>query len=367
VTGAIGTGAALLRRLPPETAHRATLSLLRWCAPLIAHAEPDDSRLSVSALGLHFANPIGLAAGFDKDARIPDVMLRMGFGFVECGTLTPRPQSGNPRPRLFRLDADQAVINRMGFNNEGVARAAVRLGRRRRNGVLGINIGANKDSSDRVADYRIAFDALAPFADYIAVNVSSPNTPGLRGLQNRDELTRLLDSLMSERLAPSLHVPLLLKIAPDVTLPELDDIVEVALAAPIEGLIVGNTTVARPGPLRSVRAKESGGLSGAPLLELSTALLRETRARAGTKLVLVGVGGVSSGATAYAKIRAGATVVQLYTALALKGPGLIGRIKAELLALLENDGFACVTDAIGVDVDNVSTEICTQAVRPSTG
>ena len=357
----------MLRRLPPETAHRATLSLLRWCAPLIAHAEPDDSRLSVSALGLHFANPIGLAAGFDKDARIPDVMLRMGFGFVECGTLTPRPQSGNPRPRLFRLDADQAVINRMGFNNEGVAHAAARLGRRRRNGVLGINIGANKDSSDRIADYRIAFAALAPFADYIAVNVSSPNTPGLRGLQNRDELTRLLDSLMSERFARSLRVPLLLKIAPDVTLSELDDIVEVVLAAKVEGLIVGNTTVARPGSLKSVRARESGGLYGTPLFERSTALLRENRTRAGAKLVLVGVGGVSSGATAYAKIRAGATLVQLYTALALKGPRLIGRIKAELLALLQSDGLAGVQDAIGADLDNISTKICTDIVRPSTG
>jgi dihydroorotate dehydrogenase len=366
VVGVIDSGAALLRRLPPETAHRATLSLLGWCAPLVPRAEPDDSRLSVSVLGLHFPNPIGLAAGFDKDARVPDLMLRVGFGFVECGTLTPRPQQGNSRPRLFRLEADGAVINRMGFNNEGAARAAARLRRRARNGILGINIGANRDSGDRVSDYRVAFDALASLADYIAVNVSSPNTPGLRGLQSRDELARLLDALISERLARSLRVPLLLKIAPDVTPDELDDIVDVALAAPIEGLIVANTTVARPPSLRSVHAKESGGLSGAPLFERATAVLRETRARVGTRLVLVGVGGVSSGATAYAKIRAGATVVQLYTALALEGPGLIGRIKAELLALLDRDGFARVTDAIGVDVDTVSTEIRTGTLRPST-
>jgi dihydroorotate dehydrogenase len=358
VTRTIDTGAALLRRLPPETAHRATLFLLERCASLVPLAEPDDPRLSVSALGLHFPNPVGLAAGFDKDARVPNVMLRMGFGFVECGTLTPRPQRGNPRPRLFRLDTDQAVVNRMGFNNQGIARAAMRLRQRRRDGILGINIGANKDSSDRIADYRIAFAALAPFADYIAVNVSSPNTPGLRGLQSRDDLARLLDTLISERTAQNLHVPLLLKIAPDVTLHELDDIVEIALAAQIEGLIVGNTTVARPSSLGSVLARESGGLSGVPLFERSTALLRETRARGGTRLVLVGTGGVSSGAAAYAKIRAGATLVQVYTALALKGPALIGRIKAELLALLESDGFARVADAIGVDVDRFSSGTC---------
>jgi dihydroorotate dehydrogenase len=346
----IDSGAALLRRMPPEAAHRATLSLLRIFAPLMPRAQADDPRLAVSALGFSFPNPIGLAAGFDKDARVPDAMLRLGFGFVECGTLTPRPQSGNPGPRLFRLAADGAVINRMGFNNEGVAHAAARLRRRARNGILGTNIGANKDSSDRIADYRIAFAALAPFADYIAVNVSSPNTPGLRGLQNRSELTRLLHMLVLERDALKFHTPLLLKIAPDIGLDALDDIVAVALGAGIEGLIVSNTTVARPASLKSPNAKEDGGLSGKPLFEPSTELLKQTRARTGAKLVLIGVGGVSSGATAYVKIRAGATLVQLYTALVFEGPGLVARIKEELLALIARDGFARISDAIGADV-----------------
>jgi dihydroorotate dehydrogenase len=354
VAGLLDASAALLRRLPPETAHRATLSLLRYCAPLIGRATADDPRLAVSALGCHFPNPVGLAAGFDKDACVPDAMLRLGFGFVECGTLTPRPQSGNPQPRLFRLEADGAVINRMGFNNEGAARAAGRLRARPRNGILGLNIGANKDSSDRIADYRVAFETLAPFADYIAVNVSSPNTPGLRGLQNRSELTRLLHTLVLERSAQKRTTPLLLKIAPDIGLDALDDIVAVALGVEIEGLIISNTTVARPPSLESVHAGESGGLSGKPLFEPSTALLKETRARAGKKLVLIGVGGVSSGATAYAKIRAGATLVQLYTALALEGPALIARIKRELLALLDRDGFARLSDAVGADVPDAS-------------
>ncbi|HEY6578987.1 MAG TPA: quinone-dependent dihydroorotate dehydrogenase, partial [Rhizomicrobium sp.] len=281
----------------------------------------------------------------------PDAMLGLGFGFVECGTLTPRPQAGNPRPRLFRLEADKAVINRMGFNNLGVARAVARLRARARSGVLGINIGANKDSQDRVADYRVAFDALAPFADYIAINVSSPNTPGLRGLQSRGELARLLETLVTERAARNLRTPLLAKIAPDLNPGELDGIVEAALAAQIEGLIVANTTLARPETLKSAHANENGGLSGAPLFARSTKLLGEARGRAGAKLVLVGAGGVSSGAAAYAKIRAGATLVQLYTALALEGPALLARIKKELLALLVRDGFASLRDAIGVDAE----------------
>lgn len=350
MAGGIDWGAALLRRLPPETAHRATLSLLRACAPFIPRAAADDTRLAVSALGLDFPNPLGLAAGFDKDAHVPDALLKLGFGFVECGTLTPRPQAGNPRPRLFRLDADGAVINRMGFNNRGAAVAVMRLARRARTGVLGINIGANKDSSDRVADYRNAFAALAPLADYVAVNVSSPNTPGLRTLQAREEIARLLDVLVTERAARSLRTPLLVKIAPDLTLSDLDDVVAAALAAPVEGLIVGNTTIVRSPWLRSANAKESGGLSGKPLFAASTALLKESRARAGAKLVLMGVGGVASGEAAYAKIRVGATLVQFYTALALYGPSLIGRIKSELLSLMERDGFANIASAVGADV-----------------
>src|SRR5579862_4458223 len=238
---ALDWGAAFLRKLPAETAHRTTLSLLQFAAPLIPAATPDDPRLAVSALGLRFPNPIGLAAGFDKNARAPDAMLKLGFGFVECGTITPRPQTGNPRPRLFRLVEDDAVINRMGFNSEGAANAAARLKVRRRNGIVGINVGANRNSADRIADYRSAFSTLAPFGDYVTVNVSSPNTPGLRDLQMRNDLTRLLDVLISERAAQARRVPILLKIAPDISLPELDQIAETALTAGIEGLIVSNT------------------------------------------------------------------------------------------------------------------------------
>lgn len=350
----LDAGAALLRQLPPETAHRATLELLRVSAPLMRHAPVDDARLGVAALGRRLPNPIGLAAGFDKDALVPDAMLAFGFGFVECGTLTPRAQRGNPRPRLFRLTEDKAVINRMGFNNCGMTRASARLAARSREGIVGINIGANKDSAYRVADYTSAFTTLAPFADYIAINVSSPNTPGLRDLQLRDELARLLGALVSERAKRGLRSPLLVKIAPDIALHVLDDITDVALRSGIEGLIIGNTTVTRPASLKSARANESGGLSGAPLFAPSTALLAETRARVGSKLVLVGVGGISSGSEAYAKIRAGASLVQLYTALALEGPSLIARIKKELLALFEKDGFSTIADAVGADVPGVA-------------
>jgi dihydroorotate dehydrogenase len=343
-------GAALLRLMPPEAAHRATLALLRFGAPLLPQAASDDSRLAVGALGLRFPNPLGLAAGFDKDGEVPGAMLRLGFGFVECGTVTPRPQAGNPKPRLFRLGEDGAVINRMGFNNRGMEAMAARLAGRARSGVLGVNIGANKDSEDRPADYRIAFARLAPFADYVTVNISSPNTPGLRGLQNRDELARLLDIVTTERARLNPIVPILLKIAPDIDPKALDDIAEAVLAAGIEGIILTNTTIARPTSLKSRQAHQSGGLSGAPLFAPSTAILKAMRMRVGAKLVLVGAGGVSSGAEAYAKIRAGANLVQLYTALAFRGPGLIAQIKRDLLALLARDGFATVADAVGADL-----------------
>jgi dihydroorotate dehydrogenase len=336
---------ALLRLFPAETAHRATIALTKTCGPLLPGAAADDPRLAVTAFGLRFPNPVGLAAGFDKNAEVPAQMARFGFGFVECGTVTPRPQGGNPRPRLFRLSEDRAVINRMGFNNEGMDAAAARLARRKRNGITGINIGANKDSADRIADYRIAFAKLAPLADYVTVNVSSPNTPGLRGLQNRDELTALLASLTEERTKLSLRIPLLLKIAPDLDGNALDDIAAVLTGAGIEGLIVSNTTIARPATLKSPLAKEQGGLSGAPLFESSTRILREMRKR--TALPLIGVGGIGGGADAYAKIRAGACVVQLYSALVFEGPGLVGRIKHELALRLRADGFSSVVEALG--------------------
>ncbi|HEY4115535.1 MAG TPA: quinone-dependent dihydroorotate dehydrogenase [Rhizomicrobium sp.] len=342
-------GARLLRSLPPEASHRATIRLTKLVGPLLPTPPPDDPRLAVEAFGLRFSNPVGLAAGFDKDGELPDAMLRLGFGFAEVGTVTPRPQSGNPQPRLFRLAEDRAVINRMGFNNAGMDAMAARLATRRKRGILGINIGANKDSADRIPDYREAFARLAPFADYVAVNVSSPNTPGLRALQNRDDLARLLGALNDERAR--IAKPLLLKIAPDLDQHALDDIAEIALAAKLNGIIATNTTIERPPDLRSPLARETGGLSGAPLLTRSTDVLRGLRRRVGDKLVLLGVGGIGSGAEAYAKIRAGASLVQLYTALAYEGPGVLARIKRELLTLLARDRFANVTAAVGADID----------------
>jgi len=343
----IDAAARTLRLLPAETAHRATVRLAHVFAPLLPAPGADDPRLTVDVLGLRFPNPVGLAAGFDKDAEIPDAMAKFGFGFVECGSLTPRPQAGNPKPRLFRLSRDGAVINRMGFNNRGIDNAAMRLERRKRSGVLGINIGANKDSPDRIADYALCFARLARFADYVAVNVSSPNTPGLRGLQNRDELERLLATLTGLRARESLRTPLLLKIAPDLDEAAMDAIAEVALGAGIEGLIVSNTTIARPATLKSAQAQQQGGLSGKPLMAPSTHVLRQMRLRAGARLVLIGVGGIASGADAYEKIRAGASLVQLYTALAYRGPGLVNLIKRELLALLARDGCTNLAAAVG--------------------
>jgi dihydroorotate dehydrogenase len=342
------SAAGLLRALPAERAHNLTLALAGAGARLLPRPAADDPRLSVSALGLNFPNPVGLAAGFDKNAQVPDAMAKFGFGFVECGTVTPRPQAGNPQPRLFRLTEDVAVINRMGFNNGGMEQAARNLKVRRGGGLVGINIGANKDSTDRISDYVLGFAALAPLADYVTVNVSSPNTPGLRGLQNREELTRLLDSLIAARAAG--RKPILLKIAPDLDSHALDEIADVVRTSGIEGLIVSNTTIARP-PLKSSHAQETGGLSGRPLFAPSTQVLRGMRQRLGKSVTLVGVGGIAGGADAYEKIKAGASLVQLYTALVYQGPGLVVRIKQELLACLARDGYANVTAAVGSGAD----------------
>ena len=342
------SAAGLLRTLPAERAHNLTLTLAGAAAPLLPRPPADDPRLAVSAFGLDFPNPVGLAAGFDKNAQVPDAMAKFGFGFVECGTVTPKPQAGNLQPRLFRLTEDAAVINRMGFNNGGMDQAARNLKGRRGGGLVGINIGANKDSTDRISDYVLGFAALAPLADYVTVNVSSPNTPGLRGLQNREELTRLLDSLISAR--GTKRKPILLKIAPDLDRHALDEIADVVRASAIEGLIVSNTTIARP-PLKSSHAQEAGGLSGRPLFAPSTEVLRGMRQRLGKSVTLVGVGGIAGGADAYEKIRAGASLVQLYTALVYQGPGLVARIKQELLACLERDGYANVTAAVGSGAD----------------
>ena len=342
----------LLRLLPPETAHGLALrALARGLVPAGRRREFPALRTRVWDIDL--ANPIGLAAGFDKDAVATDALLALGFGFVEVGTVTPRPQTGNPRPRLFRLIEDEGLINRLGFNSSGLDAVAPRLGATRHTGgVVGANIGINQDSADAVADYLAGFKALHGRVDYVAVNVSSPNTPGLRELQGRNRLAPLLAALLETRarLTPAGQrpLPLLLKIAPDVDDRDKADIAAVGLETGLDGLIVGNTTVARDG-LTSRHRGETGGLSGRPLFARSTALLAEMYRLTEGRMPLVGVGGVSTGADAYAKIRAGASLVQLYTALVYHGPGLVGRIKAELAERLAADGFTSVTDAVGVD------------------
>jgi dihydroorotate dehydrogenase len=337
----------LIRQLPPEPAHHLTVELVARFGFFLPPAPKDDPRLALQVLGLDFPNPLVLAAGFDKNARAFKGMLKLGLGAAECGTVTPRPQPGNPKPRLYRLGEDGGMINRMGFDNDGMEEVAERL-KRRRKGIVGINIGANKDSADRIADYRTGFVRLSGLADYVAVNVSSPNTPGLRNLQNRAELQRLLGTLVEAR--GDKRVPILLKIAPDLDAAGLDGIADVALASGIEGLIVSNTTLARPASLKSRHAAQPGGLSGTPLFEPSTRVLAEMRQRVGTRLVLAGVGGVSSGEDAYRKIRAGASLVQIYTALVYQGAGLVTRLKRDLLACLKRDGFASIGEAVGADV-----------------
>jgi dihydroorotate dehydrogenase len=339
----------LLRALPPEAAHRATIAALRaGMAP--RRQTPDAPSLRIKLWGRDFANPVGLAAGFDKDAQVPDAMLRFGFGFVEIGTVTPRPQPGNPRPRLFRLAEDAALINRLGFNSRGLPAAVTRLAARRgRGGLVGANIGKNRDTLDDIADYVQGVTALTPFADYLVVNVSSPNTPGLRALQRKSVVVALIERLMAARASvrPDNPPPLLLKIAPDLTPEERADLAAAALATRIDGLVIANTTVARPPTLDSAQAHEPGGLSGGPLFAPSTALLAEMYRLTGGKLPLIGVGGIASGADAYEKIRAGASLVQLYTALVYQGPGLVRRIKEEVAALLARDGFATLAAAVG--------------------
>jgi dihydroorotate dehydrogenase len=342
--------------LPPETAHHAALFALEH-GLVGAHVESDDPILRTSVWGMDFANPIGLAAGFDKDARVIDAMLSLGFGFVEAGTVTPRPQPGNPKPRLFRLDEDEAVINRLGFNSGGVSafakRLAERQARRHTLGRVGANVGKNRDTADGAADYVAGIETVAGLADYLVLNISSPNTPGLRALQARGPIEDLLRrALIARNRAapdPNKPPPLLAKVGPDLAPSELHDIAEVALAVGIDGLIVGNTTVERPSWLKSPNKNERGGLSGAPLLHPSTECLRRLYRLTKGRIALIGCGGVASGADAYAKIRAGASLVQLYSALVFQGPGLAQRIKRELAALLRADGFESVAGAVGRD------------------
>jgi dihydroorotate dehydrogenase len=334
----------LIHRIDAEDAHALTVKMLKNL-PLPLRG-PDTPELKVKAFGLDFPNPVGLAAGFDKHAEVPDKALRLGFGFVEVGGVTPLAQPGNPRPRVFRLAADAAVINRYGLNSEGLDVVRARLASRRRGGgIVGVNVGANKDSADRAADYVTLVSGLAPVVDYISVNVSSPNTPGLRNLQGRAVLDDLLARVIEARdAAPGKRTPLLVKIAPDVTEADIDDIVAVARARRIDGLIVANTTVARPETLRDrAQAKEAGGLSGKPLFAASTRVLAQVFLRVERQFPLIGVGGVDTAETALAKFEAGADLIQFYTAMVFKGPGLAAEITRGLADACRREGAASIT------------------------
>jgi len=340
----------LLFALDPERAHALTLRALR-AGLLPGRAAPTSSRLRVSVLGLDLPNPLGLAAGFDKNAEAACAMLGFGLGFVEAGTVTPRPQAGNPRPRVFRLREDGAVINRLGFNGKGhdVFARNYTAQKARCSGVIGVNVGANRDSADPIADYVAGIDRFSDRADYLVVNISSPNTPGLRNLQNTQHFADLLGRIDVARGAQKKRPPLFVKVAPDLTADDLAAIVETSLENRVDGLVVSNTTVDRPDSLRSGNRTETGGLSGRPLFAPSTEILRQVFRLSRGKLPLVGVGGVSTGDDAYAKIKAGATLVQLYTALIYGGPGLVVDILTRLDALLAEDGLASVADAVGVE------------------
>jgi dihydroorotate dehydrogenase len=348
----------LLRALDPEDAHRLAIKALKLSPRRRATA--GDSRLTVRAFGLNFPNPVGLAAGFDKHAEAPDALLALGFGFVEIGTVTPLPQAGNARPRLFRLDADEAVINRLGFNSEGEAAVLKRLAARASaGGIVGVNVGANRDAPDRAADYVRLIEDFAPVASYVTVNISSPNTPGLRDLQRASALDDLLARIVEtrDRVAPRAGpTPVLLKIAPDLTLAELDDVVGIARARGIDGMIVGNTTVRRPASLRDPAAREAGGLSGRPLYPLATRMLAETYVRVEGAFPLIGVGGIDSGEAALGKIRAGADLIQLYSALVYRGLALVAEIKAALLVALHRGAAEKLSDLVGADAAAMTAE-----------
>lgn len=343
----------LIFTLDAERAHGLTLAALKLMPRVLPVL--GDPRLAVNLAGLRFPNPVGLAAGFDKNAEVYRQILGLGFGFAEVGTVTPLPQIGNPKPRLFRLAEDRAVINRMGFNNEGLEAAARRLSERRRRqgpstplrtGIVGVNIGANKDSADRIEDYAAGVRAMAPLADYLTVNISSPNTPGLRALQDKAALDELLAAVVEARGEDCL--PIFLKLAPDLDAADIDNAARVAIDRHMDGLIVSNTTVSRP-PLRSKHSAEAGGLSGAPLKALALERLRDFRRATGGELPLIAAGGIENGVDAYARIRAGASLVQLYSALVYRGPGLARSIAGKLGTLLQQDGFSNIAEAVGTE------------------
>jgi dihydroorotate dehydrogenase len=338
--------------LDPERAHGATIWALKLGFAQSMTRGADDPILATKVWNLAFPNPVGLAAGFDKHAEVCDAALALGFGFVEAGTVTPRPQPGNSGQRLFRLTEDEAVINRFGFNSHGIAPFVANLARRRsRPGIVGANVGKNRDTTDGAADYIAGIEAVGALADYLVVNISSPNTPGLRALQARAQIEGLLARVQEfrRRETAGLRSPLLVKVGPDLDESEVRDIAEVALATGVDGLTIGNTTVARPATLKSPDRNAPGGLSGKPLFAPSTACLAAMYRFTQGRIPIVGCGGVASGADAYAKIRAGASLIQLYSALVFHGPGLVGRIKSELAALLRRDGFSSVADAVGAD------------------
>ncbi len=333
--------------LDPEAAHGLSIRALK-SGFVPSCAAPADTRLAQTVAGLTFANPIGMAAGYDKNAEVPEALLKLGFGFTEIGTVTPRPQPGNDKPRLFRLVEDEAVINRLGFNNEGHGAALARLRGCSREALVGVNIGANKDSADRIADYVAGIRTFYPVARYFTANISSPNTPGLRDLQARESLAALLSAVLAARDEEAgkadKRIPVFLKIAPDLTEEGMDDIAAEVLAHDLDGLIVSNTTLSREGLKDQRQAKETGGLSGRPLFEKSTAVLARMRKRVGPEMPIVGVGGVGSADTAAEKIRAGADLVQLYSCMVYQGPGLPGRIVRGLSALCDREKLASIRD-----------------------
>ena len=330
--------------IDPERAHSLTLAGLK---AMPTGPKPNAGKLAIDVAGIRFPNPLGMAAGFDKDGEVPDAVLGLGFGFTEVGSITPLPQTGNPKPRLFRLVQDKAVINRMGFNNGGASVAADRLkARQSRGGVLGINVGANKDSTDRIDDYAQMTRIMAPLATYLAVNISSPNTPGLRALQDEGALEALLDAVLDAR-GPS-GPPIFLKVAPDLTTKDIDAITRIAMDKALGALIVSNTTISRPS-LQSHHVGETGGLSGAPLKPLALQRIRDFRASTGGAIPLVGVGGITTAGDAWERIRAGASLVQLYSALVYEGPGLAKRITRSLAKLMARDGFSTIAEAVGTE------------------
>ncbi|HZV27262.1 MAG TPA: quinone-dependent dihydroorotate dehydrogenase, partial [Acidothermaceae bacterium] len=358
----------LLWRVQPETAHKIALWTLRAGLGFLASGERmgtvDHPALAQSLWGLNFRNPVGIAAGFDKDALAFDALLRFGFGAVEVGTVTPRQQSGNLKPRLFRLDQDKAIINRMGFPSAGLDTVLKRIARHKRsNGILGINLGKNLSSKDAAADYIEGIRLTAGLADYLVINISSPNTPGLRELQRREPLRLLMKELIDTRDRVSSNTPLLIKIAPDLSNQESYEVADVALDLGIDGIVISNTTVERPTSLKSPEAEEQGGLSGPQLFETSTVLLSEIYRLTSGRIPLIGVGGISSAEDAYTKIRAGASLVQVHSSLIFNGLSLVAKIKAGILRLLSKDGFSRITDAIGVDhIDSISNGFRRQGV-----